>query len=320
MVATPPGSGNEAQATTVLADAPVPESVRSALEQVYSALDSADLFYGHGTDNAWDESVLLVLSACELPFDAAEEQLDTPMAPDAWDRALAWLRQRVEQRTPLPYLLGRAWFAGLELRCDRRALIPRSPLAELIQNDYRPWWPGEAPQRFLDLCAGGGSIGIAAAVYQPAAEVLLADIDPEALALARENIALYDLGSRVQTRESDLFEGLAGERFDIILCNPPYVDAGDLASMPAEYHSEPPRGLGSGEDGLDLARQILAGAAAHLTPGGLLFLELGNSWLALDELLSALPLTWLEFSEGGHGVLVAGVSDLAEIQRCLAAL
>lgn len=318
MVATPPKGSNQRSAASLASDARVPQSRREALELIYAALQQSGVFYGHGTDNAWDEAVLLLLSACDLNPMSGEEVLDVEMHADAWRQATDWLLQRVEQRTPLPYVLGRAWFAGLEFHCDARALVPRSPLAELIQNDYRPWWRGAPPDRILDLCCGGGAIGIAAAVQQSGLEVVLADIDRDALALAVENIALHGLEQRVSVRESDLFAGLAGERFDIVLCNPPYVDAGDLAGMPPEYHAEPPLGLGSGEDGLDLARKILVSASDYLLDGGLLFLELGNSWLALDELLSELPLTWLEFSEGGHGVLVADSKDLAAISAALA--
>jgi ribosomal protein L3 glutamine methyltransferase len=317
MVATPPKGSNQLSAAELASGVRVPQSRREALELIYAALQQSDVFYGHGTDNAWDEAVLLLLSACDLPPMSGEEVLDADMHTDAWGRATDWLLQRVEQRTPLPYLLGRAWFAGLEFHCDPRALVPRSPLAEVIQNDYLPWWRGASPSRILDLCCGGGAIGIAAAVYQPGAQVVLADIDADALALAAENRALHGLEQRVSLRESDLFSDLAGERFDIILCNPPYVDAPDLAQMPAEYHAEPPRGLGCGEDGLDLAREILVSAAEYLLDGGLLFLELGNSWQALDELLSELPLTWLEFSEGGHGVLVVESNELAAIRAVL---
>lgn len=290
------------------------------LDYVCARLDASDAFYGHGTDNPWDEAVLLVLSACQLPPDSGDDVLALPLSRDAWETVQRWTAARIHDRVPLPYLLGRAWFADYEFLCDARALVPRSPLAELIRDDYAPWSGDSSPQRLLDLCCGGGCIGLAAALHNPDLEVVLADIDDAALTLAQENIARHGLEARASIRHSDLFAALDGERFDIILSNPPYVDAADLAQMPGEYRAEPARGLGSGPDGLDLARQILSRARAHLVPGGLLFLELGNSWLALDQLLSALPLTWLEFRDGGHGVLVLRDDELPAIETALAGL
>jgi ribosomal protein L3 glutamine methyltransferase len=316
MVATPTDSSNAGSGGT--GRPPGPPNVAAALDQVFAVLEESDVFYGHGTDNAWDEAVQLVLSACGLPPDAGDEVLQFAVSDAAWAQALAWLDARVSQRVPLPYLLRQAWFAGYAFHCDARALVPRSPLAEVIRDDYAPWWSGTAPRRLLDLCCGGGSIGIAAALYRPGLDVVLADIDADALSLARENIDKYALGARVRTLQSDLFAALEGQRFDIILSNPPYVDAADLAAMPREYHAEPARGLGSGADGLDLARQILGRARAHLVPGGLLFLELGNSWMALDSLLERLPLTWLEFRDGGHGVLLLREEELDAVERALA--
>ncbi len=309
MVTTDPEPSNEAPVATV----------GEHLDRVYERLANADLFFGHGTDNAWDEAVLLVLSACKLPVDSDDTVLKMAVSAEQQARIADWLEQRVEERRPLPYILGRAWFAGLEFDCDERALVPRSPLAEVIREDFRPWWSGAAPQRLLDLCCGGGAIGIAAALQIPDLELVLADLSPDALALARQNVARHGLESRTRLVESDLFTALAGERFDIILCNPPYVDANDLASMPEEYVAEPAMGLGSGSDGLDHARRIIAAAESHLTENGLLFLELGNSWEALDRQLAEFPMTWLEFSDGGHGVLLLQRSEIAAVARVLAA-
>lgn len=292
--------------------------VRASLERVYRRLSAADLTYGHGADSAWDEAVQLVLCACDLPPEAGREVLDRPL--DAQQQATIdrWLHGRIERRIPLPYLTGRAHFAGLTFRCDARALAPRSPLAQIIADDYAPWWRGDPPRRLLDLCCGGGAIGIAAAVYRPELAVTLADIDAQALALARENIALHGVGARVRAVASDLFAALRARRFDVILCNPPYVNREDLASMPAEYAAEPARALAAGEDGLAYARRILAAAGHYLARDGLLFLELGNSWAALDALLPRLPLTWVDCRRGGQGVLVAGAAELAAIASALA--
>jgi len=314
MVASTVKASNEALAALQGAK---PDVLGDALGVIHAALDSADLCFGHGTDNAWDESVLLLLCACGLPVDSGDEVLGKPVDAGVWQTVREWTRARIEQRVPLPYLLGRAWFAGLEFKCDARALVPRSPLAELITADYGPWWSGAAPRSILDLCCGGGSIGVAAAVYSADSSVILADLDADALALAQENIDYHSVGNRVTALHSDLFEQLGARRFDIILCNPPYVDADDLAAMPDEYHREPPAGLGSGRDGLDLTRRILRDASRHLSPGGLLFLELGNSWETLDGLLPDQALTWLEFSNGGHGVLLATADELPDIAAAL---
>lgn len=313
MVAISPGTSNEAGD-----DTRQPDSIGEALERVHSALERAELCFGHGTDNAWDEAVVLVLSAAGLALDSSESVLIEAMTDAAWGKALGWLKSRIDQRIPLPYLTGEAWFAGLPFRCDARALVPRSPMAELIRNDYRPWWQGAEPEKLLDLCCGGGSIGIAAAMYGDNLSVTLADIDTAALALAAENIALHQQQSRVSARQSDLFNALDGERFDIILCNPPYVDADDLATMPEEYLAEPARGLGAGMDGLAFARRVLLQAEQHLTEHGLLFMELGNSWAALDQLLHGASITWLEFTDGGHGVCVLRREELPELRSRLA--
>lgn len=313
MVTTPP-EGNNATVPALSADAPLGE----VLKAVAARLETAGLCFGHGTDNAWDEAVLLVLAACDLPVDAGEEVLDCRIGPEQRERIRRWLEQRTTQRLPLPYLIGRAWFAGLEFACDERALVPRSPLAEVVRDGFAPWWSGDEPKRLLDLCCGGGSIGIAAAVYSPHLQVTLADLSTDALELARENVARHGLGSRVTCIASDLFDDIEQERFDIIVCNPPYVNREELASMPAEYAAEPPLALGSGADGLDLSRRILRDAGAYLAGEGLLFLELGNSWTALDEMLSELPLTWLEFSAGGHGVLLLRADELPDVARVLA--
>jgi len=317
MVATSSGRGNEAFLERYGLDASTPDNLGDALERTYKTLTAADLFFGHGSDSAWDESVFLVLSAASLPLNSSDAVLGEPLSEDVWRKTLGWIRARIVDRKPLPYITGRAWFAGLEFNCDERALVPRSPLAELICNGYQPWLANQVPRRLLDLCCGGGCIGIAAAVHDESLEVVIADIDTEALALAKENIARYHLENRVRCQQSDLLDALRGERFDIILCNPPYVDAEDLSSMPAEFHSEPPLGLGSGVDGLELARQILCQVSEHLTPGGLLFLELGNSWEALDKELANLTLNWVEFAQGGHGVLVLRSDELPAIARQL---
>ncbi len=274
----------------------------AAIVAVSEALDSAGVCFGHGTDNAWDEAVQLVLDVAGLSPDCEDGLSHQPLAEAQLNHLERLLQRRIGERIPLPYLLGKACFAGLEFVCDERALVPRSPIAELILNDFQPWYAGPAPHRILDLCCGGGCIGLAVAHHLPESRVDLADIDTAALDLARENTALHQLESRVRILQSDLFERLEQERYDIILCNPPYVDAQDLAGMPAEYRAEPSMGLGSGRDGLDVTRRILAQVGDFLQPHGLLLLEVGNSAAALEAAFPQVAFTWVELVNGGHGV------------------
>ena len=289
-----------------------PRTVGEALQYCSEVLEKSAVHFGHGTDNAWDEAAQLVFFVAELPLESDDSVLRQPLSSNAVARLLSYLDQRVTQKLPLPYLLHRAWFAGLEFCCDQRAIIPRSPIAELILGDFQPWYSGDSPKRILDLCCGGGCIGLAVAHYFPDAHVDLLDIDSAALALARENAVLLGVEDRVTIRESDLFAALRDERYDLILSNPPYVDAADLASMPAEYHHEPERALGSGEDGLDLTRRILRSAGAFLHDDGVLIVEVGNSWPALEEAYPQVPFTWIEFEHGGEGVFTLTARELRE--------
>lgn len=288
------------------------QTLGQALQYCFDALSQSDVFYGHGTDNPWDEAVQLVLSVAELPLDADDSVLPHPLTEIELVRIQALLTRRIEEQVPLPYLLGRAWFAGLEFACDERAIVPRSPIAELILNEFMPWYTGPIPERILDLCCGGGCIGLAAAHYHREVRVDLVDLDRSALALARENTERLGLAERIEIIQSDLFSSVPERRYDLILSNPPYVDLADLSSMPAEYHHEPELALGSGADGLLLTRSILAQAANYLTDQGLLVLEVGNSGEALEQVYPQVPFTWLEFEHGGHGVLAITASELKE--------
>lgn len=286
-------------------------SVRDYLRYASSYFAASPLFYGHGTDNVWDEAVQLVMRSLYLPLENNTVFLDARLTRDERERILERIRKRVDERVPLAYLLGEAWFMGMPFHVDERVLIPRSPIGELIENGFQPWLGEKQVARILDLCTGSGCIGIGAASVFTDAEVVLFDISADALAVAESNIDLHGVGDRVHTVQSDVFEAIEG-RFDVIVSNPPYVDAEDLADMPAEYRHEPELGLAAGDDGLAIAHRIIAGAAAHLTPGGLLIVEVGNSWLALDEACPDLPLTWLDFENGGDGVFVIGEADLRQ--------
>ncbi len=297
---------------------PLPATVGEALAYAAEALETSGACFGHGTDNPWDEAVQLVLAVAGLPVDADDSVLPLALDEPQLARLQALLRRRTDERVPLPYLLGRAWFAGLEFHCDERAIIPRSPIAELILTDFQPWYPGPStPRRILDLCCGGGCIGLAVAHYFPEAAVDLADIDAGALELAAENAAALGLADRVRLFRSDLFSAIPAGRYDLILSNPPYVDAADLAAMPTEYHHEPERALGSGPDGLDLTRRILRDAGNFLAEAGLLVVEVGNSASALEHAFPRVPFTWLEFERGGHGVFALTAQEMEEYRASL---
>lgn len=284
-------------------------TVRDFLRYVSSRFADSPLYFGHGTDNVWDESVQLVMRSLHLPLENNTLFLDARLTRDERKLILERMERRIEQRVPLAYLLGEAWFMGLPFHVDERVLVPRSPLGELIQNGLQPWLGEHPVARVLDLCTGSGCIGIAAATVFDDAEVDLSDISADALEVAAVNIEYHEVGDRVRTVRSDVFEGIEG-RYDVILSNPPYVDAEDIADMPAEYSHEPELGLAAGGDGLDIAHRILAGAAHHLNPGGLLIVEVGNSWVALQEAYPDLPFTWLEFENGGDGVFLLTAEDL----------
>lgn len=284
-------------------------SVRDFLRWACSRFNEAGVFFGHGTDNAWDEAVQLVMHALHLPAQGDQRFLDARLTEAEKHAVLDVLRRRIDDRVPAPYITGQAWFAGLPFLVDERVLVPRSPLAELIEKAFEPWLP-VAPQRILDLCTGSGCIGIACAYLFEEAEVVLSDISADALAVARANIDRHRVEERVTAVCSDLFDALADERFDLIISNPPYVDAADFDALPEEFRHEPALALASGQDGLDFTRRLLAEAADHLSDEGVLIVEVGNAWPALEEAFPQLPFTWLEFERGAHGVFLLQRRDL----------
>ncbi|MCY1277682.1 50S ribosomal protein L3 glutamine methyltransferase [compost metagenome] len=288
-------------------------TLRDHIRWAVSRFHGEGLFFGHGTDNAWDEARQLVLGALHLPWEIADSYLDCRLEDDERAHLQELLRRRIEERVPTAYLLGEAVFCGLPFVVDERVLIPRSPLAELIGQRFEPWLPQE-PARILDLCTGSGCIGIACAYAFPQAEVALADLSFDALEVAWQNIERHDLEDRVYTVQGDGFAGLPGQRFDLIVSNPPYVDAEDFADMPAEYHHEPELGLACGDDGLDLVRRMLAEAADHLTEKGILIVEVGNSQVHVEALYPEVDFTWLEFEHGGHGVFLLAAAQCREHQ------
>ncbi|HEB28781.1 MAG TPA: 50S ribosomal protein L3 N(5)-glutamine methyltransferase [Porticoccus sp.] len=290
-----------------------PESsvtIGSYIQKGSDLFDQAGLFFGHGTDNAWDESLALVLFALSLPWDSDSSILERPISSEEAAVITRLFDRRINERLPVAYLTGETWFAGFKFSIDQRVLVPRSPIAELIEAQFQPWLI-TPPMSILDLCTGSGCIGIACAHYFPEANVTLSDISTDALAVANKNVSLHQLNHRVSAVHSDLFAGLGSQRFDLIVSNPPYVDANDLASMPNEYHHEPEIGLSSGDDGLDFTRQLLLEATEHLNEQGTLIVEVGNSWSALEDMFPQVPFMWLEFERGGHGVFLITAEQLS---------
>jgi len=270
----------------------------------------AGLTFGHSYDNALDEATQLVLHALHLPHDLSPAYGAARLTGEERDLVLSLFERRVQERIPACYITGEAWFAGLAFKTDARALVPRSPIAELIESGFEPWLGGRCVQRALDLCTGSGCIGIAMAVHNAELQVDLVDISEDALALAAENIARFEVAERVRAIRSDLFAGLEGKQYDLIVSNPPYVTHSEVDALPAEYAHEPELGLRAGDDGLDLALKILRDAPQHLTENGLLIVEVGESERALVELLPELPFAWIEFKVGQMGVFAVERGDL----------
>lgn len=277
------------------------QTIRAAADR----MEAAGLYFGHGTDNAIDEACWLSSAALGLApdFDSAEFARD--LTPDEAQQIERLLAERIETRKPLAYLLGEAWLAGLKFEVNEQVLVPRSPLAELILDGFEPWLPPERVKRAVDIGTGSGCLAVALAHYWPQVSVDAVDISEDALILARRNAESHQVADRVRCLRSDLLDGLPGQRYDLILANPPYVPSASMADLPLEFRHEPALGLEAGDDGLDLVRRLLKSAADHLTEHGILICEVGEAAEALDQLLAPhLDLVWLEFAHGGDGVFL----------------
>ena len=277
-----------------------------------SRFSAAGLTFGHSHDNPIDEATHLVLASLHLPPDIPPAYGVGRLTAAERENVLALIERRIGERLPVAYLVGETWFAGLKFKSDRRALVPRSPIAELIESRFAPWLDERHIDRVLDLCTGSGCIGIAIAEYNPDWQVDIVDISEEALSLARENIVFQHVEGRVEAIQSDLFAGVKGRRYDLIVSNPPYVTEDEYTALPGEYAHEPKLGLTSGVDGLDLCLRMLDEAAEYLTDDGLLIVEVGESEHALAALLPEVPFIWIEFKVGQMGIFALERRDLVE--------
>lgn len=275
--------------------------------------NQAELFYGHGGDTAFNDAYILVMYALSLPNDVDDSIMSCRLVESEKHNILALFNRRVEEQIPVAYITNIAYFAQLPFYVDERVLIPRSPIGELIENQFFPYIAAnKSPKRILDLCTGSGCIAIACASYFAESEVDAVDLSEDALNVAQMNIENHGLSEQVIPIQSDVFSGVAGHSYDLIVSNPPYVDQQDIDSLPQEYQHEPEMGLGCGIDGLDIVRVILAQSAPHLNDGGLLFCEVGNSEVHVKALYKEVPFTWLNFERGGHGVFMLTKAQLEE--------
>ena len=285
-------------------------TARQLIQAAEEQFRGADLCYGHGTDNPRDEAVYLVLGALGFPFNVNDQQLDEPLEASRARHIQNLITRRIVERVPVAYLVNEAWFCGLPFYVDERVIIPRSPLAELIEEKFTPWMVRREKLCILDIGTGSGCIAIACAMVFPEAEIDAVDISEDAVAVGKINVERHQVSDRVHLIRSDLYENLSGNRYDLIVANPPYVSNRELAALPEEYRHEPADALYGGRDGLDLVRKILLQSGDYLTETGILVVEVGNGQEAVTEKFPQLPFVWLDFERGGEGVFLLTSEDL----------
>ena len=285
-------------------------SVRELIQRTEKQFSQAELYYGHGTDNALDEAFYLVMVAADLEFDCTDEELDKPLAQETLTHIESLINQRIKQRIPVAYLVNQAWFAGRQFYVDERVLIPRSPFAELITSQFMPWLISNNVNSILEIGTGSGCMAIACAYEFPRARIDAVDIDDDAIDVARKNVGLHNFEDRVQIIKSDLFDQVGDNKYDLIISNPPYVGQDEMQTLPEEYSHEPTHALEANENGLELVGKILQKVAEHLNDNGILVVEVGNSMEALIDSYSDIPFIWLEFESGGEGVFLLNKNDL----------
>ncbi|WP_441002686.1 50S ribosomal protein L3 N(5)-glutamine methyltransferase [Pseudocolwellia agarivorans] len=278
-----------------------------------SQFNQADLYFGHGMANAWDEAISLIMFTLNLPEDLFEQVFTCQLTADEKQDVLTIIEKRIVEEIPAAYLTNQAVFANLPFYVDQRVLVPRSPIGELIEKKFSPFISEQNPPvRILDLCTGSGCIAIACAYAFPDADIDAVDLSIDALNVANINIENHGLSEQVIPIQSDVFSGVEGQVYDLIVTNPPYVDQEDVDSLPQEYLHEPEMGLGCGEDGLDIVRKILAESAEHLSENGILICEVGNSQIHVSSVYPEVPFKWLTFERGGHGVFMLTKAELQE--------
>jgi ribosomal protein L3 glutamine methyltransferase len=286
-------------------------TLRDLMRFSVSRLNEACVFFGHGTDNAWDEAAYLLLHSLHLPVDTLDPYMDARLTAIERTAALELIQRRIAERLPAAYLTREAWLGDYRFYVDERVIVPRSHIAELLREQLSPWindpW---AIRRVLDMCTGSGCLAILASEAFPEAAVDALDISPDALAVARINLKDYGLEERIRLIESDAFTAIPDEHYDLIISNPPYVNAQSMAGLPEEYRREPQLALAGGEDGLDFARILLKEAARHLAPEGLLIAEIGNNKDALERAFPRLSFIWLDTSVGDRCVFMLRRKDL----------
>lgn len=292
------------------------ETIGDFIRFAASEFNQAELFFGHGNDNAWNEAITLIMYTLALPEELNTQVFSCRLLEQEKLQIIDIIEQRISKAVPAAYLTNVATFANLPFYVDERVLVPRSPIGELIENRFASLINEQfPPTRILDLCTGSGCIAIACASYFPEAEVDAVDLSIDALNVAQINIENHGLQEQVIPIESNVFSGVSGQKYDLIVSNPPYVDQEDVDSLPQEYLHEPEMGLGCGEDGLDIVRKILAESAEHLNDNGILICEVGNSQIHLEAVYNNVPFKWLTFERGGHGVFMLTKAQLVQFSQ-----